>query len=326
MTAPLAVTMGDPAGVGPEITLAAWQALRSGGPTFFVLGDPSLYGSHGRIIRQPADAAECFAEHVPVLPVQLSRTCQPGQPDAAHAAAILGSIEQAVELTASGLASGIVTNPIAKSVLYDAGFRHPGHTEFLAMITQNLPVAGDRGPVMMLAGEKLRVSLVSIHQPLRDAISGLSEAAIIHTARVTAQALIRDFGIKNPRLAIAGLNPHAGENGALGREEIDIVAPALERLRSEGLTVTGPMSPDAMFHEEARSGYDAAICLYHDQGLIPFKALDFWGGVNVTLGLPVIRTSPDHGTGFDIAGKGVARADSLIAAIRMAADMAARRA
>ncbi|MEE2524776.1 4-hydroxythreonine-4-phosphate dehydrogenase PdxA [Hyphobacterium sp. HN65] len=325
MTAPLAVTMGDPAGVGPEITLAAWQALRNQNQPFLVIGDPALYGDGAQAVGTPAEAFAVFDEKLPVLPVLLASACRPGTPDGANAAAILSSIEQAVDLTASGLTSGIVTNPIAKSVLYEAGFRHPGHTEYLAMLTQNLPVAGDRGPVMMLAGDKLRVSLVSIHEPLRTAIDGLSEAKILHTARVTAQALARDFGIAAPRLTVAGLNPHAGENGALGQEEIEIIAPAIQRLQAEGLNVSGPVSPDALFHEEARAGYDAAICLYHDQGLIPFKALDFWGGVNVTLGLPVIRTSPDHGTGFAIAGQGRARADSLIAAIRMASGMAERR-
>jgi 4-hydroxythreonine-4-phosphate dehydrogenase len=196
----------------------------------------------------------------------------------------------------------------------------------VAMLTQNLKQSGPRGPVMMLAGKQLRVALVSIHTSLKEAISGLNAETIIHTARVTAYTLQQDFGIKAPRLALAGLNPHAGEGGSLGREEITIIEPAANALRDEGIDIVGPLPPDAMFHEEARAKYDAAICLYHDQGLIPFKALDFWGGVNVTLGLPVIRTSPDHGTGFDIAGKGVARADSLIAAIRLAADMAARRA
>lgn len=326
MTAPLALTMGDPAGVGPEITCAAWQALKQTGPVFFVIGDPALYDVPTETIRTPKQAETVFSRALPVMPALLSKRALPGEANGAHAAAILSSIEMAVEMAASGLAGGIVTNPVSKSVLYAAGFKHPGHTEFVAMLTQNLKQAGPRGPVMMLAGDKLRVALVSIHMSLKAAIEGLSAEAIIHTARVTAHALREDFGIRTPRLALAGLNPHAGEGGSLGREEITIVAPAADALRAEGMDISGPLPPDAMFHAEARAGYDAAICLYHDQGLIPFKALDFWGGVNVTLGLPVIRTSPDHGTGFDIAGKGVARADSLIAAIRLAADMAARRA
>lgn len=326
MTAPLALTMGDPAGIGPEITTAAWNTLKDGGPAFFVIGDPALYYSPVKVIQSPTQAADIFSTALPVLPVLLRKPATPGAADSAHAAAILSSIEMAVEMSGSGLASGLVTNPVSKSVLYAAGFKHPGHTEFVAMLTQNLKQSGPRGPVMMLAGKQLRVALVSIHTSLKEAISGLNAETIIHTARVTAYTLQQDFGIKAPRLALAGLNPHAGEGGSLGREEITIIEPAANTLRDEGIDIVGPLPPDAMFHEEARAKYDAAICLYHDQGLIPFKALDFWGGVNVTLGLPVIRTSPDHGTGFDIAGKGVARADSLIAAIRLAADMAARRA
>jgi 4-hydroxythreonine-4-phosphate dehydrogenase len=326
MTAPLAVTMGDPAGVGPEITLAAWHALKDSSQCFFVIGDPALYGEVARPISTPDDATGTFTEALPVLPLSLARNVTAGAPDTENAGAIIESIRQAVGFASDGRASGLVTNPIAKSILYAAGFDHPGHTEYVAELTANLPHEAVRGPVMMLAGAKLRVSLVSIHTSLKEAISSLKADAIIHTARVTHQALVRDFGIKTPRLAIAGLNPHAGEGGSLGREEITIVSPAIDRLRAEGLDISGPLPPDAMFHEEARAGYDAAICLYHDQGLIPFKALDFWGGVNVTLGLPVIRTSPDHGTGFDIAGCGNARADSLIAAIRMASDMAVRRA
>lgn len=326
MAAPLAVTMGDPAGVGPEITLAAWRALKDSPQCFFVIGDAGLYGPMARTISSPHEASDIFGEALPVLPLALARDVTAGAPETDNAAAIIESIRKAVAFASDRQASGLVTNPIAKSVLYAAGFDHPGHTEFVADLTAEIPLEGVRGPVMMLAGAKLRVSLVSIHTSLKEAISSLKADAIIHTARVTYQALRRDFGIEKPRLAIAGLNPHAGEGGSLGREEITIVSPAIERLRAEGLDIAGPLPPDAMFHEEARAGYDAAICLYHDQGLIPFKALDFWGGVNVTLGLPVIRTSPDHGTGFDIAGTGKARADSLIAAIRMASDMATRRA
>ncbi|WP_420432835.1 4-hydroxythreonine-4-phosphate dehydrogenase PdxA [Hyphobacterium sp.] len=325
MVPPLAVTMGDPAGIGPDITLAAWQALKTDGPAFCILGDPALYGSTAQPISDPAETADVFADALPVLPMSLAFPAIPGKPDSANAAAILSSIEQAVALVRTGKAAGIVTNPIAKSVLYSAGFRHPGHTEFIAELTRDMAHKGPRGPVMMLAGEHVRVALVSIHKPLRAMIDELSVDAIVETAAVTDAALKRDFGIEAPRLALAGLNPHAGEDGALGREEIDIVQPAAVQIRGRGIDISDPMPPDAMFHAEARAKYDAAICLYHDQGLIPFKALDFWGGVNVTLGLPIVRTSPDHGTGFDIAGKGVARPDSLIAAIRMAADMAETR-
>jgi 4-hydroxythreonine-4-phosphate dehydrogenase len=325
MTPPLAVTMGDPAGIGPEITRAAWQALKTDGPAFFVIGDPDLYGPEARAIDHPSDAPAVFAGALPVLPLALETAAIPGSPDARHAAPILTAIEQGVAQVLSGAASAIVTNPIAKSVLYDAGFRHPGHTEFIADLTRHQPLEGPRGPVMMLAGDLLRVALVSIHKPLRTMLDELSVDAIAVTAEVTSAALKQDFGIAAPRLALAGLNPHAGEDGALGHEEIEIVQPAAAQLRARGIDISDPMPPDAMFHAEARATYDAAICLYHDQGLIPFKALDFWGGVNVTLGLPIVRTSPDHGTGFDIAGKGIARPDSLIAAIRMAADMAQRR-
>ncbi|WP_421791384.1 4-hydroxythreonine-4-phosphate dehydrogenase PdxA [Hyphobacterium sp.] len=326
MTAPIAVTMGDPASIGPEITQAAWEALKDGGPAFFVIGDPALYGEAAGSIDTPQQAAKAFAKTLPVLPLELTAEVKAGQPDIANAHAVIASIDQAVALAGTGEAAGLVTNPISKSVLYSAGFSHPGHTEYVAELSRETPYVGPRGPVMMLAGAKLRVALVSIHTGLRDAIDALDADAIIHTTRVVHHALQCDFGISNPRLALAGLNPHAGESGSLGREEITIISPAAEELRREGIDISGPLPPDAMFHDEARATYDAAICLYHDQGLIPFKALDFWSGVNVTLGLPVIRTSPDHGTGFDIAGQGKARADSLIAAIRLAAEMADRRA
>lgn len=325
MGRPVAVTQGDPAGIGPEITRAAWQALKDTGPVFFVIGDPSLYGPEAAEIAAPSDASGAFKRALPVLPSRLAVPARPGEPDGRNAPATISSIERAVGLTIAGDACGVVTNPIAKSVLREAGFTHPGHTEFVAELTADLPVDGARGPVMMLAGPSLRVALVSIHLPLREAITSLDNGRIQHVARVTHETLKRDFGIEAPRLALAGLNPHAGENGHIGREEIEIITPAADALRADGLDIAGPLPPDAMFHAEARAGYDAAICLYHDQGLIPLKALDFWNGVNVTLGLPIVRTSPDHGTAFDIAGKGIARADSLIAAIRLAADMGRRR-
>lgn len=323
---PIALTMGDPSGIGPEITLKAWQALKDTGPVFFVIGDAALYGASARPVGSPGDAAAVFSSALPVLPHPLAARASPGQPDKANAAAIIASIEQAVAFCASGDAGGVVTNPISKSVLKAAGFAHPGHTEFVAELVRSMPFEGPRGPVMMLAGEGLRVVLATIHLPLKDAIAALSPERIVAVARVTLDALARDFGIRRPRLALAGLNPHAGEEGHIGREEIDIIRPAADRLRAEGHVVTGPLPPDAMFHAEARTRYDAALCLYHDQGLIPLKTLDFWGGVNVTLGLPIVRTSPDHGTAFDIAGTGVARAESLINAIRMAGRIADRRA
>ena len=227
---------------------------------------------------------------------------------------------------AGGQVSGLVTAPIAKAPLYEAGFKFPGHTEFLAQLTAAAAHEGPRGPNMMLAADDLRVALVTIHEPLAKVPGLLTVEKIVNTGLCAAQALRRDFGIEKPRLAVAGLNPHAGESGSIGREEIDIVAPAVEALKRQGVDVRGPVPADTLFHAEARATYDCALCLHHDQALIPVKMLDFWGGVNVTLGLPIVRTSPDHGTGFDIAGRGLARADSLIAAIRMAAQIAARRA
>jgi 4-hydroxythreonine-4-phosphate dehydrogenase len=322
--APLALTLGDPAGVGPEITLKAWRALRDEGPAFCVYGDPQPLFEAAALLDLPrpeqvsdaAEAARVFADALPVIALAK---------EASAPANAVASIEAAVQAALDGAVSGVVTNPVSKTRLYDEGFGFPGHTEFIAHITANAPMPtpdAARGPVMMLAGGGLRTALVTIHTPLRAAIEALSIDGIVRTATVTAQALKRDFGLDAPRLAIAGLNPHAGENGALGREEIDTIIPAVEALRAAGHDVLGPLPPDTMFHAEARAHYDAAICLYHDQGLIPVKTLDFHGGVNVTLGLPIIRTSPDHGTAFDIAGQGVARPDSLIAAIRLAGEMA----
>jgi 4-hydroxythreonine-4-phosphate dehydrogenase len=238
---------------------------------------------------------------------------------------VIAWIETAVDFAVKGEVSGVVTAPISKAVLYKAGFKFPGHTEFLADLTADAPQTGVRGPVMMLTAKDLRVSLVTIHTPLKDVAAQITVDRVVHTARVTAEALRRDFGVAEPRLALAGLNPHAGEQGALGREEIDILAPAVQQLRAEGIQITDPKPSDTLFHDAARKTYDAAVCLYHDQALIPIKTLDFWGGVNVTLGLPIVRTSPDHGTGFEIAGKGVANPDSLIAAIRQGAEIATRR-
>jgi 4-hydroxythreonine-4-phosphate dehydrogenase len=321
MTAPLAVTMGDPAGVGPEITAGAWRALRQTGLTFVALTDPDLLARYAPVRATTAFEAAEFTDAIPVLPTYLAATATPGAPTQANAPAIIASIEHAVRLCQTGAASGVVTNPISKAVLIGAGFAHPGHTEFLAALTG---VPGQE--VMMLASPELRVVPVTIHVSLRRALDTLTTEGIVHIARITAAALRRDFGIAAPRLAMAGLNPHAGEQGHMGGEEHTIIQPAIDILRGEGLTVTGPHPPDTMFTAHARGRYDAAICQYHDQALIPLKTLDMWGGVNVTLGLPIVRTSPDHGTAFDIAGRGLADPASLIAALRMAGDIARNRA
>jgi 4-hydroxythreonine-4-phosphate dehydrogenase len=330
---PLALTLGDPAGVGPEIIIKAWSELRGAGTPFLAIGDfdalASASASGAAILRRvtrPEEAAAIFPQALPVLDLPLRAPVVAGQPSPAAAGAIIQWIETAVGLALSRAVSGVVTAPIAKALLYAAGFKFPGHTEFLGELTAQAPWQGARGPVMMLAARDLRVSLVTIHTPLSQVPAALSVEKIVHTGLVTAQALRRDFGIDRPRLAVAGLNPHAGESGGIGREEIEIVAPAVQALRDHGLDVIGPLPADTLFPEEMRARYDAAIGLYHDQALIPVKMLDFWGGVNVTLGLPIIRTSPDHGTAFDIAGRGLARPDSMVAAIRMAAGMARLRA
>jgi 4-hydroxythreonine-4-phosphate dehydrogenase len=317
----LALTMGDPAGVGPEITAAAWSALRHSGPRFTVLADPAIFGGHVPVESVTTPAAARFSEALPVLPMTLAQPVTPGAPNGANAAAIIASIETAVRLAQSGAVRGVVTNPISKAVLLDAGFAHPGHTEFLAALTG---VTGQQ--VMMLAAPGLRVVPVTVHVSLRHALDQLSLQGIIDAVRTTHAALQRDFGIAQPRLAVAGLNPHAGEAGHMGTEEQTLIAPAIAALRAEGIDATGPYPPDTMFTAQARTTYDVAICHYHDQALIPLKTLDMWGGVNITLGLPIIRTSPDHGTAFDIAGKGIANPESLIAALRLADTMAVHRA
>jgi 4-hydroxythreonine-4-phosphate dehydrogenase len=326
---PLAVTMGEPAGIGGEIALQAWLRRRPGDPAFYLVDDPdrlaALAASLGwpvpvRPIAAPAQAPQIFARALPVMPVGRALRGRPGQPDPADAPAILGAIEAAVADVRGGRAAALVTNPIHKDSLYRAGFRHPGHTEYLAELA-----GGGARPVMMLVCPELRVVPVTIHLALRRAVESLTAAAIVAAGLVTDAALRQDFGVAAPVIAIAGLNPHAGEAGGLGHEEIDIVAPAIAELRAAGIDARGPLAADTMFHAEARRSYDAALCMYHDQALIPIKTIDFYGGVNVTLGLPFVRTSPDHGTAFAIAGRGVARADSLIAALRLAAEMAAKR-
>lgn len=327
---PLALTIGDPAGIGPEIALKAWAALRDTGPAFAVIGGAHAFPAEARlsVISRIEEAPAAFPAGLPVLaaPEIVPVPVRIGAPDPAQTALILHSIETAVALCRRRLARGMVTLPIAKAPLYEAGFRHPGHTEYLGALTADMAYEGVRGPAMMLATEGLRVVLATVHLPLSAVPAALSVERIVRIGQITHEALIRDFAIDGPRIAVAGLNPHAGESGALGREEIEIVAPAVAALQAMGVAASGPYPADTMFHPEARARFDAALCLYHDQALIPLKTLDFWGGVNVTLGLPVVRASPDHGVGYDIAGKGLARADSLIAALKMADAIAAARA
>ena len=326
----LALTMGDPAGIGPDLALAAWlRRAELDLPAFCLIGDPRMLSGRAASLglevalveATPESAATQFAHALPVLPVSLSVPAIAGEPDPDNADAIIEAIRLAVELTMAGRVRAVVTNPIAKSVLYASGFGFPGHTEYLADLAgQSLgrPVK----PVMLLAGPLLRVAPVTIHVPLRQVPDLLTTGSIVETAQIVARDLAVRFGIPAPRIAVSGLNPHAGENGALGSEDADIIVPAIARLRADGINAFGPLPADTMFHAEARAGYDAAICMYHDQALIPAKTLGFHDSVNVTLGLPFIRTSPDHGTAFSLAGKGEARADSLIAALRLADAMA----
>ncbi len=324
--APLVLTPGEPAGVAPEITAAAWRALRNESTcSFFLLGDADYWQARNpglplRRIAEPAEAADVFPGALPVLHRPLARHPQPGVIAPETAAQVIAAIDEAVDMAFAGQVAGIVTNPIQKDALYGAGFRHQGHTDYLAHLSarHGQPVT----EVMMLVAEDLRAIPVTVHIALKDVPAQLTTEAIIAQARVTARDLRRYFGIAEPRLAFTGLNPHAGENGAMGREEIEVIRPALETLKQEGYSVLGPLSADTAFHAEARALYDAILCMYHDQALIPVKTLDFHGGINVSLGLPFIRTSPDHGTALGIAGKGIANPKSLIAAIRLAARMA----
>jgi len=330
MAKPLALTSGEPAGIGPDITLAAWlrrDELKL--PAFYLLGDPDFLRHRAKLLGltvaiaeiQAGDALAAFPGALPVVATGHPATARPAQPDHSSADAAISSIRQAVSDVAAGRAGAVVTNPIAKSVLYRAGFRHPGHTEFLA----ELAATGGHTPqpVMMLWSPALAVVPVTIHLSLREAIAHLTRELIVTTARIVVADLKARFDLSNPRLAVSGLNPHAGEDGTLGTEDQTLVAPAVEILRGEGIAVRGPLPADTMFHEAARNSYDCAICMYHDQALIPIKTLAFDHAVNVTLGLPFIRTSPDHGTAFDIAGTGKANPSSLVAALRLADRMAA---
>lgn len=328
--APLAVTMGDPAGCGPQITVETWKAREQHALyPFFVIGDPRLYANHVEVeaIETPAQAIDLFATALPVLPLTLPafETLSTGTPSGVFAPAIVDSIERATALSLSTDAAGIVTNPISKSVLYAEGFSFPGHTEFIA----SLCAASDQTtskPVMMLVGGGLRVALATIHVPLMQVLDHLTPTSLIEIATTTHTAMVRDFGITSPKIAFTGLNPHAGEDATIGTEERDLINPVAANLRQSGINITDARSADTVFHEALHGGFDAVIAMTHDQGLIPVKTLDMWGGVNTTLGLPVIRTSPDHGTAYDAAAKSACRPDSLIAALKLAADLATHRA
>jgi 4-hydroxythreonine-4-phosphate dehydrogenase len=327
---PLALTLGDPAGIGPDITLLAYAARAAEEiPPFLLLGDADVLAARARALRldigieaisDPAAAPALFPTALPVLPVPVSGTVVPGRPDPIAAVAVQRSIEQAVALVLGGGARAVVTNPISKAVLYRAGFAFPGHTEFLATLAGGAPADA----VMLLAAAELKVVPVTIHMPLSQVPAALSQSLIVKTLAIVARDVARYFGLARPRIAVTGLNPHAGEDGAMGREEIEIVAPAIAAAQAQGLNVTGPFPADTLFHAAARKSYDVAVAMYHDQALIPIKTLAFDRGVNVTLGLPFLRTSPDHGTAFALAGTGQANPRSLIEALRLAGAMQAR--
>ena len=327
---PLALTFGDPAGIGPDIALLAWSARQSEDgklPPFVLLGDPGVLTERARAlglavkieaIGEVSATAAIFADALPVLPMTVARPVVAGRADPENAAVVQQSIEQAVALVRKGAASAVVTNPISKATLTRAGFGFPGHTEFLAALARR--EASDA--VMMLVGDDLKVVPVTIHLPLNEVMGVLTKERILKTLEITARDVARYFGRVHPRIAVTGLNPHAGEEGTMGREEIDVIAPAIEAARRLGIDATGPYPADTLFHAEARKTYDVAVAMYHDQALIPVKTLAFDTGVNVTLGLPFVRTSPDHGTAFPLAGTGKANPKSLIAALRLAESMA----
>jgi 4-hydroxythreonine-4-phosphate dehydrogenase len=331
MLRPLAVTLGEPAGIGPDTTLAAWhRRAELGLSPFYVIAEPEfLAGRADQLglavpvaVATAAQAADLFAGALPVVPLGTPISAKPGRPDGSSAPAAIASIRLAVADVLAGKAAAIITNPVAKAVLYRTGFAEPGHTEFLARLAQESTGVAARA-VMMLWSPELAVVPVTIHLPLREVVARLTADLVVDTARIVDRDLRDRFGLARPRLAIAGLNPHAGEDGALGEEDRNVVAPAIERLRSTGIDARGPLPADTMFHPGARATYDAAICMYHDQALIPVKTLAFDHAVNVTLGLPFVRTSPDHGTAFDIAGSGRADPRSFIEAIRLARRLAA---
>jgi 4-hydroxythreonine-4-phosphate dehydrogenase len=328
---PLALTIGEPAGIGPDLTIAVWRRrIELDLPPFYLVGDADFLHTRARVlgfdvptaIVAPAQAATAFERALPVVPLDLPITAAPGKPDATSAPAAIASIRRAVADVMAGHAAAIVTNPVAKNVLYRSGFAEPGHTEFLARLAAEI-TGGKMHPVMMLWSAELAVVPVTIHLPLRDVVATLTTDLVFETGRIVAHDLASRFGIVRPRIAVAGLNPHAGEEGAMGEEDRMIVAPAVARLKAEGIDAIGPLPADTLFHERARATYDVAICMYHDQALIPIKTLAFDRAVNVTLGLPFVRTSPDHGTAFDIAGLGKADPSSLVAALALAARLSA---
>ena len=328
----LALTLGEPAGIGPDITLAAWSSRSQLSlPPFYVLGDAAFLERRAQLLGlsvpvatvEPSQAAATFASALPVVSLGLPITAQPGKPDASSAPAAIEAIRRGVADVIGGRASAVVTNPIAKSVLYQAGFREPGHTEYLARLVQEM--TGDVvQPVMLLWSPKLAVVPITIHIALKDVFAHLTSDLVVKTARIVVRDYAKGFGIARPRLAIAGLNPHAGEDGTMGKEDATVLAPAVRQLQAEGFDVRGPLPADTMFHPAARQQYDVALCAYHDQALIPVKTLAFDTAVNATLGLPFVRTSPDHGTAFDIAGTGRADPASLIASLKLAARLAER--
>ncbi len=327
---PLALTLGEPAGIGPDLALAVWRRRAELDlPPFYIVADPGFLRRRAAklgidvpiAIATPLSATATFRSALPVLPLDVAVTAEPGRPNESSAPAAVASIRRAVADVCAGAAAAIVTNPIAKNVLYNWGFAEPGHTEFLATLVQEATGKALR-PVMMLWSPELAVVPVTIHLPLREIFKQLSSGLIVETGRIVARDLAARFEIPHPRLAIAGLNPHAGEAGTLGEEDRAMVAPAVARLVAEGIDARGPLPADSMFHAKARASYDAALCMYHDQALIPIKTLAFDHAVNVTLGLPFVRTSPDHGTAFDIAGTGSADPTSLVAALRLAARLA----
>jgi 4-hydroxythreonine-4-phosphate dehydrogenase len=331
MLRPLALTLGEPAGIGPDITFAAWRRrIASDLQPFYILADPEFLRRYGAMqapdvpiaTTTPSAAAALFRDALPVVDIGVAVSAKPGHPDTTSAAAVITSIRHAVADVTSGCAAAMVTNPIAKSVLYRSGFDEPGHTEFLAKLAAD-PAGRTPHPVMMLWSPELAVVPVTVHIPFRDVPARLTTELIANTARIVAHDMRHRFGMTSPRIAIAGLNPHAGEGGTLGREDIAVIEPAVKQLKAEGIMVRGPLPADTMFHDAARATYDVALMMYHDQALIPIKTLAFDHAVNVTLGLPFVRTSPDHGTAFDIAGTGRADPSSLIAAIKLATRLSA---
>lgn len=328
---PLALTLGEPAGIGPDLTLAVWLRRRALDlPPFYVIGDTRFLEARARLLGLDVPLAEvapraanaAFTRALPVVPLKEPVTAKPGQPDETSAPAAIASIRRAVADVLAGEAAAVVTNPIAKNVLYRAQFADPGHTEYLARLTEE---ATGRAvmPVMLLWAPELAVVPVTIHIPLKDVMTRLTTKLIVDTGRIVARDMTERFGLTRPRLAVTGLNPHAGEEGTIGEEDLNIIAPAIAQLKAEGVDARGPLPADTLFHERARAQYDVALCMYHDQALIPIKTLAFDHGVNVTLGLPFVRTSPDHGTAFNLAGTGKANPASLVAALKLAARLSA---